>query len=161
MFSIQLLAWKSVSFPLHRSFCIRTTRPQQPPLAEQSPTYNKYYTYLTYVWCRHVLFIALDRKIIGEKCSWFRLSLLSDFIMLFFLLSFHNVDFTYCTMLCVISSIMWILYLSTYGKLKNRIRCCWCLWLEICTLNNDDICGTNQKPHSQLWLLLLIGASIL
>lgn len=66
------------------SLCIRTTRLQQPPLAEQSPTYNKYYTYLTYVWCRHVLFIALDRKIIGEKCSWFRLSLLSDFIMLFF-----------------------------------------------------------------------------
>lgn len=65
-------------------------------LAKQSPTYSKYYTYLTYVWCRHVLFIALDSKIIGENGSRFLLFLFDEFIVLFVFFSFPNFTYKHC-----------------------------------------------------------------
>lgn len=82
----------SVTSPL----CICAGVVAAPQVAKQSLTYNKYYTYLTYVWCRHVLFIALDSKIIGENGFRFLLFLFDEFIVFFFLLSFPNFTYIYC-----------------------------------------------------------------
>lgn len=119
----------------------------QPPLAKQSPTYNKYYTYLTYVRCRHVLFIALDSKIIGENGCRFLLFLFDNFIVVDS--NFFPFDFTYVRKRCELFDS------STYAKLRHPENSVFVGKMPM------DRCVTNLKPHLQLWLLLLIGASIL
>lgn len=109
----------------------------------------------------------------------FPVSIVFGFIMLcvcFFLSRslrlFYIVNFTYRPMLCdIVFGTQCELLFEHVCKIKGptnsmfELLVCFAgslsVCVEICTSKDDDICGTNQKPHSQLWLLLLIGASIL
>lgn len=122
------MEFRIVSVP--SSLCINAVHFSNLPM--QSPTYNKYYTYLTYVWCRHVLFMAFDSKIIGEKCV---LPVAQGFC---FCLQFYCAIFFFFNILL--------------GLLLPWVGFRVCVWIEGCKLLFEHVCKITSPTNSIFWL---------